>query len=131
MLDSHKRRRPLRVIAYTALALGNNIILADPTKSFQEVPFQLRYVWNGIMLLGCLLGIIGAAYDRYRIEIVGMPFMLAGMSAFIAVLVAAFTSGTLAFSCFFACIWIVLFSRGLDLWDLLTKSTRAEKRRPK
>ena len=129
MLDSHRRRRPLRVVAYTALAIGNNIILADPTKSFENVPFQLRYVWNVIMLLGCVLGVLGAWLDRYRIEIIGIPFMLTGLTAFITVLVAAFTSPTLAFACFFTCIWVVLFSRGLDLWNLLTRSTKAERRR--
>ena len=129
VLDSHRRRRPLRITAYGLLALGNNIILIDPTRSFQDVPAQLRYVWNGVMLAGCLLGIIGAVTDRYLIELVGMPFVLTGVTAFIVVLVAAWTSGTLAFACFLGCIWVILFSRGLDLWQLASRSAAAERRR--
>lgn len=129
VLDSHRRRRPLRIVAYSLLAIGNNIILIDPTRSFEDVPFQLRYVWNGAMLLGCALGIIGAITDRYLIELIGLPFVLAGVFAFVVVLVAAWTSGTLAFACFLGCLWVILFSRGLDLWQLASRSAAAERRR--
>lgn len=129
MLDSHRRRRPLRVVAYTALAAGNTIILTDPTRSFEEVPGQLRFFWNGMMLLGCLLAVYGAARDRYLAEFIGMPLILAGNAAFIVVLVAAWASGPWAFACFLACILAVLFSRGWDLLDLVRTTRRAERRR--
>lgn len=129
MLDSHKRRRPLRVAAYTALALGNTIVLADPTRSFQNVPGQLRFLWNGMMLLGCVLAIYGAARDRYVAEFIGMPLVLAGVFAFIVVLVSAWASGPWAFACFLTCILVVLLSRALDLLDLVRLTGRAERRR--
>jgi drug/metabolite transporter (DMT)-like permease len=129
MLDSHKRRRPLRVVAYTALALGNTVILADPTKSFENVPDQLRFFWNVLMLLGCLLAVYGAIRDRYLAEFIGMPLIWAGIGAFIVVLVAAWASGPWAFACFLTCILAVLVSRGLDLFDLVRSTRRAERRR--
>lgn len=128
MLDSHRRRRPLRAVAYTALALGNTIILTDPTQSFREVPGQLRFFWNGIMLLGCLLAVYGAIRDRFLAEFIGMPLILAGITAFIVVLVAAWASGPWAFACFLSSILAVLVSRGLDLWELVRSTVRAERR---
>lgn len=129
MIDSHRRRRPLRVVAYTALASGNAIIMTDPTRSFEDVPDSLRFFWNGMMLLGCLLAVYGASRDRYLAEFVGMPLVVAGISAFIAVLVAGWTSGSLAFACFLSAILTILVSRGLDLWELVRTTGRAERRR--
>jgi hypothetical protein len=129
VLDSHRRRRPMRVMAYSLLAVGNNIILFDPTRSFEDIPFQLRYIWNGIMLLGCAMGVTGGITDKYLIEMIGLPLVLSGMAAFVVVLTVGWTSGSLAFACFLACLWVVLFSRGLDLWELATRSAAAERRR--
>lgn len=129
MLDSHRRRRPLRAAAYTALAVGNTIILADPTRSFRDVPGQLRFFWNGMMLVGCLLAVYGSIRDRYIAEFMGMPLTLAGVLAFVVVLVAAFNSGTLAFAAFLTFIFIVLASRGLDLLGLVRSMRRAAKGR--
>lgn len=129
MLDSHRRRRPFRAVAYSILAVGNTVILTDPTRSFEDVPGQLRFFWNGTMLLGCLLAIYGAVRDRYLAEFIGMPLLLAGVLAFVAVLVASFTSGSLAFACFLAFILVVLTSRSLDLFELVRSMRRAERRR--
>jgi hypothetical protein len=129
MLDSHKRRRPLRAAAYTALAGASTIILTDPTRSFDDVPFSLRFVWNGFLLLGCLFTLYGAARDRYLSEFMGMPLVLAGITAFIVVLGSAGSTGPWAFACFLTSIWIILFSRGLDLLDLVLSTVRAERKR--
>lgn len=128
MIDSHRRRRPLRVVAYTALASGNAIIMTDPTRSFEDVPDSLRFFWNGMMLLGCLLAVYGAARDRYLAEFIGMPLVVTGITAFIVVLVAAWASGPLAFACFLTSILTILVSRGLDLWELVRTTLRAERR---
>lgn len=128
VLDSHRRRRPFRAAAYLVLAVGNTVILTDPTRSFEDVPDQLRFFWNGMMLLGCLLAVYGAIRDRYLAEFMGMPLMLTGVFAFVVVLIAAFTSGTLAFACFLLFILDVLVSRGLDLFGLVRSIRRAQRR---
>jgi uncharacterized membrane protein HdeD (DUF308 family) len=127
VIDSNRRRRPLRVIAYTTLAAAGTIILTDPTQSFRGVPGQLRFFWNGMMLVGCLIAVYGAFRDRYIAEFIGMPLTLAGVLAFVVVLVAAFTSGTLAFAFFLFFIFVVLVSRGLDLWVLVRTLRRAQR----
>jgi hypothetical protein len=129
MLDTHRRRRPLRVLAYGLLAGGATIILTDPTKSFEHVPGQLRFFWNSMLLVGCVLTCFGAFRDRYLFEFVGIPLALAGIAAFIVVLAVAGTTGPLAFACFLAAIFVIIFSRGLDVWDLVNATRRAERRR--
>jgi hypothetical protein len=101
--------------------------MTDPTRSFENVPGQLRFFWNGMMLVGCLFAVYGSIRDRYIAEFVGMPLTLAGVVAFIIVLVAAFTSGTLAFAAFLGFILIVLTSRGLDLLELVRSMRKASK----
>ena len=129
MLDTHRRRRPFRVLAYSLLAAGSTIILTDPTRSFQDVPGQLRFLWNGMLLAGCLLTVFGAWRDKYLFEFVGIPLVLSGIGAFVDVLVAARASGPWAFACFLSAIFVIVGSRGFDVWDLVNASHRAERNR--
>jgi len=125
-----------RAAVFTGQVQRINILVdkSDPVNSLTGLQLRFndgtcRQTPQGAALRNDLLGIIGAVTDRYLIELVGMPFVLTGVTAFIVVLVAAWTSGTLAFACFLGCIWVILFSRGLDLWQLASRSAAAERRR--
>lgn len=129
MLDSHRRRRPLRVLAYVLLATGAGVLLVDPTRSLQGQSVQIRWVWSAFLLLGALLAIYGSARDRYLAEFVGLPFLMTALLVFVILLGVAHTTGSIAFAFFLASLIVVMHSRWLDLWRLVTASTRAERRR--
>ncbi len=130
VLDSHHRRRPLRVMAYTLLAAGAGVLLIDPTRSLQGQSVQIRWVWSGFLLLGTLLSIYGSVRDRYLVEFIGLPFLMTSLSVFVILLGVAHSTGSIAFGCFLLALVVVLHSRWLDLWRLVGASTRAERRRP-
>lgn len=130
MLDSHHRRRPLRVLTYGFLAAGAGVLLIDPTRSLEGQSLQIRWVWSGFLLLGTLLSIYGSARDRYLVEFIGLPFLMTSLTVFVVLLGVAHTTGSIAFGCFLLALVIVLQSRWLDLWRLTGASTRAERKRP-
>lgn len=129
MLDTHQRRRPMRVLAYFLLGFGALILMADPTQSLKTTDVEVRWVWSGLLLSGCLGAIYGAWRDRYLVEFVGLPLLGASLVGLIWVLMHRFNTGTAAFSCFLAAIVVIMASRWLDLWRLVGASTRAERRR--
>ena len=79
MLDSHRRRRPLRVLAYLLLAGGAGVLLVDPTRSLDGQAVWTRWVWSGFLLAGTLLAIYGSWRDRYMAEFIGLPFLLTAL----------------------------------------------------
>ena len=129
VLDSHRRRRPLRVLAYVLLAVGAGVLLADPTKSLQGQSVYIRWIWSGFLLAGTLLAIYGSARDRHMGEFLGIPMLSTALSVFVVLLFAAHTTGSIAFGCIIASLIVVLSSRWLDLWRLVVASTRAERGR--
>lgn len=129
MLDSHRRRRPMRVLAYTLLGLGATILLSDPLRTMRGVGVGIRWVWSGFLLAGTLLAIYGALRDRYLAEFIGLPLLMASMAAFTAVLLAVWTSASVALACFLAAIVVIMLSRWFDLWRLTVASARAERGR--
>lgn len=130
VLDSHQRRRPMRVVAYTLLTVGAGVLLVDPTRSLQGQEVAVRFVWSGFLLAGTLMAIYGSARDRIYGEFIGIPLLLTALTAFVVVLAAAHTTGSIALACIIASLTVVLFSRWLDLWRLIGASIRAERRRP-
>lgn len=129
MLDSHRRRRPLRVLAYALLAVGALVLMVDPTQSLQGQSIAIRWVWSGLLLAGSLSAVYGAARDRYMVEFVGLPLLMASFVGLTIVLAARHTTGTIAFGCFLGAIVVIMWSRWLDLWRLVTTTVRAERRR--
>lgn len=129
MLDSHRRRRPLRVLAYSLLAAGAGVLLVDPTRSLEGQSITIRWVWSGLLAVGTVLAIYGSLRDRYLAEFVGLPLLMAGMTAFVVLLAFAHTTGSIAFGCFLAALVVIMWSRFRDLWGLVTASTRAERGR--
>lgn len=129
VLDSHQRRRPLRVVAYVLLSAGAGVLMADPTQSIQAADQDLRTWWAGLLLAGALGGIYGAWTDKYFAEFVTLPLLMAGFGGFVAVLFARGTSGPIAFGCFLLALVVIMFSRWMDLWLLTGLSTRAERKR--
>lgn len=129
MLDSHRRRRPLRVLAYLLLAGGAGVLLVDPTRSLDGQAVWTRWVWSGFLLAGTLLAIYGSWRDRYMAEFIGLPFLLTALCVFVVLLGAAHTTGSIAFGCFLGALIVVLTSRWLDLWRLVGVTVRAERKR--
>ena len=129
VLDSHRRRRPLRVIAYGLLATGAGVLLADPTRSLEGQAIWTRWVWSAFLLAGTLLAIYGSWRDRYLAEFVGLPLLMTALSIFVVLLGVAHTTGSIAFGCFLGSLIVVMCSRWLDLWRLVGAATRAERRR--
>lgn len=129
MLDSHRRRRPLRVLAYGFLAAGAGVLLVDPTRSLDGQSIATRWVWSMFLLVGTLLAIYGSSRDRYLAEFVGLPLLITALMVFVVLLGAAHTTGSIAFACFLMALVIVLHSRWLDLWRLVGAATRAERKR--
>lgn len=129
MLDSHRRRRPLRVLAYSLLAAGAGVLLADPTRSLQGQGIAIRWVWSGFLLAGTLLAIYGSIRDRHLGEFIGLPLLITALAVFVVLLSAAHTTGSIAFAFIIASLVVVMTSRWLDLWRLIAASTRAERRR--
>lgn len=129
VLDTHRRRRPLRVLAYVLLAGGAGVLLADPTRSLQGQGIGIRFVWSGFLLAGTLLAIYGSARDRIMGEFIGLPLLMTALVAFVVLLSARHTTGSIAFACFLASLIVVLYSRWKDLWRLLGASVRAERER--
>ena len=130
MLDSHRRRRPLRVLAYALLASGAGVLLADPTRSLAGQSVWTRWVWSTFLLVGTLLAIYGSWTDKYLAELVGLPALMTGLAVFVILLAVGHTTGSIAFACFLGALVVVMCSRLMDLWRLLGASTRAERRRP-
>lgn len=129
MLDSHRRRRPLRVLAYSLLAVGAGVLLVDPTRSLEGQSLMVRWVWSAFLLTGTLLAIYGSLRDRYLAEFFGLPLLMTALFVFVVLLAAAHTTGSIAFGCFLAALVVVLYSRWRDLWRLVGASSRAERRR--
>lgn len=129
MLDTHRRRRPLRVLAYTLLAAGAGVLLVDPTRSLEGQSMFTRWIWSAFLLTGTLTAIYGAVRDRYLAEFIGLPLLMTSLAAFVVLLGAAHSTGSIAFGCFLASLIVVMHSRWLDLWRLVGASTRAERKR--
>jgi hypothetical protein len=129
MLDTHRRRRPLRVLAYTLLAAGAGVLLIDPTRSLQGQSVLTRWVWSAFLLAGTLTAIYGAVRDRYLAEFIGLPLLMTSLAVFVVLLGAAHSTGSIAFAFFLASLIVVMHSRWLDLWRLVGASTRAERKR--
>lgn len=129
MLDTHHRRRPLRAAAYSLLTIGAGVLLVDPTKSLEGQDNTIRFVWSGFLLAGTLLAIYGSLRDRYWYEMLGIPLLLTALLAFVIVLAAAHTTGSIALGCIIGSLVVVLMSRLLDLWSLISASIRAERNR--
>lgn len=129
MLDSHRRRRPLRILAYALLAAGATVLLADPTRSLEGQSVLTRWVWSAFLLAGTLLATYGSWRDRYLAEFMGLPLLMTALFVFVVLLVAGWTTGSVAFACFLGSLFVVMFSRWLDLWRLVSASTRAERKR--
>lgn len=129
MLDSHRRRRPMRILAYTLLSAGSGILLADPTRSLEGQSLFTRWVWSAFLLAGSLLSIYGSWRDRYLAEFIGLPLLMTALLVFVVLLAAGLTTGSLAFACILGSLVVVMTSRWLDLWRLTGASTRAERRR--
>lgn len=129
MLDTHRRRRPLRVVAYSLLATGAGVLMVDPTRSLEGQAIWTRWVWSAFLLGGTLLAIYGSARDRYLAEFIGLPLLMTSLTVFVILLGAAHTTGSIAFACFLGSLVIVMCSRWLDIWRLVGAATRAERRR--
>lgn len=119
----------MRATAYSLLSTGGGVLLSDPTRSLQSASIQIRWVWSTVLVVGCIAAIIGAVRDRYLAEFAGLPFIMAGMIAFVVVLAAGRTSPGIAIACFLSAIVVILASRFMDLWELVTVTDRAERRR--
>lgn len=129
VLDSHRRRRPLRVTAYLLLAAGAGVLMTDPLRTMQDVGPGIRWIWSSLLMVGTLLAVGGTVSDRYLAEFVGLPMLFVSMFAFAVVLAALWTTAGLAVSFFLASLVVVMVSRWLDLWRLVGASVRAERRR--
>lgn len=129
VLDSHRRRRPMRVLAYALLAGGATVLLIDPTRSLEGQSLFIRWVWSAFLLAGTLLAIYGALRDRYMAEFIGLPLLMTSLVVFVILMVAGMTTCSIAFACFLAALVVIMTSRWLDLWRLVGATTRAERRR--
>lgn len=128
MLARHRKVRPWRAVAYLLLALGGLIIWLDPTRNMSAVPFLIRWVWTGFIVVGGLVSMLGAITDRWLYEFVALPLVIVGFSAMTLILVAGGgTTARLAFACWLLSIVVQMSRRYGGLW-LFSKALRRAKR---
>lgn len=128
MLARHRKIRPWRAVAYFLMAAGGLIIWIDPTRNMAEVPFLVRWVWTGFIVVGGLVAMLGAITDKWLYEFMALPLVIVGFSAMTLVLVAGGgTTGRLAFACWLLSIIVQIGRRYGGLW-LFSKALRRAKR---
>src|SRR5215207_1277021 len=128
MLAHHRRIRPWRALAYLLLAAGGIIIWVDPTRQMVGVPFAVRWVWTGFLVVGGLVSMLGAITDRWFYEFAALPLLIGGFGAFVFVLVAGGgTTARLAFACWLASIVVQTARRWGGLWGFVTALRRAKR----
>jgi hypothetical protein len=129
MLARHRRIRPWRAFAYFLLALGGLIILWDPTRNVQPVPWAIRWIWSLSIILPALLSMVGALLDRWRYEFASLPLIAAGFSVLVWLLVAGGgQTGRLAFACWIASIVVQTARRWFSLWKFNNALRRAKRK---
>lgn len=129
MLARHRRIRPWRACAYFLLAAGGVIIWTDPFRQMTEVPFLLRWVWTGFIVVGGLGSMLGALTDKWLYEFATLPLTVVGFSGMVFVLVAGGGStARLAFACWLASIAVQTARRWGSLWRF-TGALRRTKRK--
>lgn len=125
MLDSHRRRRPFRALAYLLLGTCGAILQYDPTRNVAPLPFSIRWVWSSFLVVGALVSMYGAVRDRWIGEFVGIPLLGSGLAALIWVLVSGGGStGRLAFACIIGSVVVTLGARWYALWDFVLASRK-------
>lgn len=130
MLARHRKIRPWRAFAYLLLALGGLIIWLDPTRNMSDVPFLIRWVWSGFIVIGGLVAMVGAVTDRWLYEFVSLPLVIVGFSAMTFVLVAGGGStGRWAFACWLLAIVVQTGRRYGGLWLFNNALRRAKRER--
>ena len=130
MLARHRRIRPWRAAAYLLLALGGIVIWVDPTRQMEGVPFTVRWIWTGLLVVGGLSSMVGALTDRWRFEFAALPLVIFGFGGFVFVLVAGGgTTARLAFACWLGSIVVQTARRWGGLWRFNNALRRAKRER--
>ena len=129
MLARHRRIRPWRAFAYFLLAAGGLIIWVDPTRQMDGVPFLVRWVWTGFLVVGGLASMLGAITDHWRYEFAALPLLVVGFGGMVFVLVAGGGStARLAFACWLASIVVQTLRRWGGLWKFANALRRARQK---
>lgn len=128
MLARHRRIRPWRALAYFLLAAGGLIIWLDPFRQMDAVPFLVRWVWTGFLVVGGLGSMLGAMTDRWLYEFTTLPLIVAGFGGMVFVLVAGGGStARLAFACWLGSIVVQTARRWGGLWRFNNALRRAKR----
>lgn len=129
MLARHRRIRPWRALAYLLLAAGGIIIWTDPFRQMADVPFLLRWVWTGFIVVGGLGSMLGALTDKWLYEFGSLPLTVVGFSGMVFVLVAGGGStARLAFACWLASIVVQTARRWGGLWRFTSALRRTRRK---
>jgi hypothetical protein len=130
MLARHRRVRPWRALAYLLLALGGIVIWVDPFRQMDGVPFVVRWVWTGFLVVGGLVSMLGAITDRWIYEFVALPLVVVGFGGMVFVLVAGGGStARIAFACWLASIVVQTGRRYGALWKFSSALRKAKRNR--
>jgi hypothetical protein len=129
MLARHRRIRPWRAVAYLLLALGGIVIWVDPFRQMEGVPFGIRWVWTGFLVLGGTIAALGSITDRWMAEFVALPLVIVGFAGLVFVLVAGGGStARLALACWLASIVVQTGRRYGGLWRFMNSLRRAQRK---
>lgn len=130
MLARHRRVRPWRAAAYFLLAAGGIVIWMDPFRQLDDVPFVLRWVWTGFVVVGGLGSMLGAITDEWIYEFVALPLVIVGFAGFAVVLGAGGgNTARWAFACWLTALIVDPPARRyVGLWKFVAALRRARRR---
>jgi hypothetical protein len=76
--------RPVAVATYLAFLLAGVFFLFwGPNIGVRALLHTVGFVvWNAFLIAGGILGVVGAAYGRFRIEIIATPFLASGLAVY-------------------------------------------------
>lgn len=86
------RPRIIAVGAYAAYTLMGVLFLISPTPGLIELLGSTGvFIWNGILIVGGILALIGASLKLYWIEMIGLPGIITGLGVYGLIIVATAT----------------------------------------
>jgi hypothetical protein len=76
--------RPISIATYLAFLLaGLFFLLWGPNIGIRILLGDIGFViWNMFLIVGGIVGIIGAAHKKFRVEIIAVPFLSSGLAVY-------------------------------------------------